>query len=128
MAKDYKEWFRQSDYDYETAVFMHESGRYFYAVFMCHLSIEKVLKGLYLKRIELIPPKLHVLNYFLEKLNLVLPADLIDFIDNMDDAGVATRYPESLSIISSKYTKEKALFIISKTKEMLEWIKTESMN
>ena len=49
MAKDYKEWFRQSDYDYDTAMFMHESGRYFYAVFMCHLSIEKALKGLYLR-------------------------------------------------------------------------------
>jgi len=26
---------------------MFSSGRYFYAVFMCHLSIEKSLKGLY---------------------------------------------------------------------------------
>jgi hypothetical protein len=28
---------------------MHGSGRYFYAVFMCHLSIEKALKGLFTK-------------------------------------------------------------------------------
>jgi HEPN domain-containing protein len=89
MAKDYKEWFKQSDYDYETALFMYESGRYFYSVFMCHLSIEKSLKGLYLKRIKLVPPKIHTLSYFVGKLNLNLPKDLIDFIDNMDDAGVA---------------------------------------
>jgi len=24
---------------------MYEGGRYFYAVFMCHLSVEKALKG-----------------------------------------------------------------------------------
>jgi HEPN domain-containing protein len=125
MAKDYKEWFRQSDYDFETALFMHESGRYFYAVFMCHLSIEKALKGLYLKKMELIPPKIHVLNYFIEKLELCLPGKLINFIDNMDDAGVATRYPETLKIIGSRYTKEKTLIIIENTKEVLDWTKGE---
>ena len=51
MAKDYKEWFDQSEYDYQTAKVMIDFGRYFYAVFMCHLSIEKSLKGLYLKKL-----------------------------------------------------------------------------
>jgi HEPN domain-containing protein len=125
MAKDYKEWFRQSDYDYDTAMFMHESGRYFYAVFMCHLSIEKALKGLYLKRMKAVPPKIHVLNYFIGKLNLILPEDLAGFIDNMDDAGVATRYPETLKEISSKYKKNDTLIILTKAKEVLDWTKEE---
>ena len=30
----------------DTATYMHEGGRHIYAVFMCHLSIEKALKGL----------------------------------------------------------------------------------
>jgi HEPN domain-containing protein len=44
--KSSKEWLLQSDYDITTAEAMYESGRYFYAVFMCHLSLEKCLKGM----------------------------------------------------------------------------------
>jgi HEPN domain-containing protein len=92
---------------------------------MCHLSIEKAMKGLYLKRIKIVPPKIHILNYFVEKLNLFLSKDLTDFIDNMDDAGVATRYPETLKKISRKYKKSNTLIILTKTKEALDWIKEE---
>ena len=50
MDKRPQEWIRQADYDIDTAEFMFNGGRYFYAVFMCHLSIEKALKGLYQAR------------------------------------------------------------------------------
>lgn len=42
--KNSKEWILQSDYDIATAEAMYESGRYFYAVFMCHLSLEKSIR------------------------------------------------------------------------------------
>lgn len=41
-----QEWLRQSLYDMKTAEAMFIGKRYIYAVFMCHLSIEKVLKWL----------------------------------------------------------------------------------
>ncbi len=47
--KSYEEWFFQSNYDIETAKSMFQSGRYIYCVFMCHLSLEKALKGLLIK-------------------------------------------------------------------------------
>ena len=125
MAKDYKEWFKQSDYDYETAKIMFNSGRYFYAVFMCHLSIEKALKGLYLKTIKKVSPKIHTLNYFIEKIELNPGKDFTDFIDNMDDAGIATRYPETLSQISRRYRKGNTFIILDKTKMVLSWIKED---
>jgi HEPN domain-containing protein len=45
MAQPPEEWLRQVDCDMETADSMFAGGRYFYAVVMCHLSIEKFLKG-----------------------------------------------------------------------------------
>jgi len=45
MKKRSEEWLKQSNYDIATAEYMYEGGRYFYAVFMCHLSVEKALKG-----------------------------------------------------------------------------------
>ena len=41
-----QEWFNQAGYDLRTADAMLSTGRYIYTVFMCHLSIEKALKGL----------------------------------------------------------------------------------
>jgi HEPN domain-containing protein len=48
MAKNPAEWIKQADYDYDTAELMQQSGRNFYAVFMCHMAIEKGLKALLL--------------------------------------------------------------------------------
>jgi len=46
-----EEWAKQTEYDLKTAKAMFKTRRYIYAVFMCHLSIEKALKGLYVKKI-----------------------------------------------------------------------------
>lgn len=123
MTYESKEWFKQSDYDFETAHAMFESGRYIYAVFMCHLSIEKTLKGLYLEEFKDIPPKSHNLLYFIEKLNFNLPEDVNTFITTLNDQAVATRYPESLDTLSSKFTKSITELIIKNTKGILEWLK-----
>src|SRR3990167_9354454 len=59
MVKKPEEWLNQADYDMDTSEYMFNGGRYIYAVFMCHLSIEKALKGLYQNRYSKIPPKTH---------------------------------------------------------------------
>ena len=47
MTDKTTEWMKQAAYDLETAEFMFAGARYFYAVFMCHLAVEKALKGCY---------------------------------------------------------------------------------
>lgn len=80
MTTAFSEWLRQARYDLDTARYMAEGNRFFYAVFMCHLAIEKALKGVYLSHTGELPPKTHNLIYFLEKLQLDLEQDLKDFI------------------------------------------------
>lgn len=125
MAKGYKEWFRQSEYDFETAESLFKCGRYFYSVFMCHLSMEKALKGIYLKRKEKVPPKIHQLTYFLEKLELNPVENLSEIIFDLDSESIATRYPESLRKISSKYKKNNTRILLDNTNEVLNWLKEE---
>ena len=91
-----KEWFKQADYDLETADAMFKTGRYIYTVFMCHLCIEKALKGLYVKKFKKDPPKIHNLNYFCEKIKIKLKKDLQNFVDNLNDLSIPTRYPDEL--------------------------------
>ncbi len=123
MARDHREWLKQAEYDLETAKFMHSGGRFFYAVFMCHLAIEKALKGLYLKKFQKIPEKTHNLVYFLQKLEIAPPEKTGKFIIKLNSASVATRYPESLAVISSNYTEAIATSIIDESQEALEWAK-----
>jgi hypothetical protein len=46
MLAETTEWLNQSEYDFETAQAMYKTKRYVYAIFMCHLALEKFLKAL----------------------------------------------------------------------------------
>ena len=125
MAKEYEEWLRQADYDINTAEFMFGGGRYFYAVFMCHLSIEKALKGVYLERLKEVPPKVHNLIYLLNKAGIKPPEIIGRFLVKLNEASVVTRYPDNIEKLQRDYTKDVVRDIVSKSKEALEWIKTQ---
>ena len=121
--KTSEEWFRQAEYDLGTAEAMFDAGRYIYTVFMCHLSIEKALKGLYAKKFKKDPPKIHNLNYFCELVEIVLEKDLQEFIDNLNDLSVPTRYPDELDKLLKDYKKEDTFKVLEKTKELLLCLK-----
>jgi len=63
----YEEWYFQSDYDLETAFDMLKSGRTVYCIFMCHLSLEKALKGLLIKKTGEFPTRSHSLIFLQTK-------------------------------------------------------------
>jgi len=125
MAKDRKEWLKQSDYDFDTAEYMFAGGRYFYAVFMCHIAIEKALKGLYNKITNEVPAKSHNLIYFLNKLEIDPPEKIGKFLVKINQASVVTRYPEDITKLKKTYTKSVVKSIISDTRKTLEWIKKQ---
>ncbi len=120
-----EEWLKQSNYDIDTADIMYTSGRYFYAVFMCHLAIEKALKGLYYKELNEVPPKTHNLLYLLTKVGKKPDEGLEKFITKLNTASVATRYPDDLEKIQSAYTEKITKEMITKTKDVLKWVKTQ---
>lgn len=91
-----EEWFKQAEYDFETAKAMFESRKYIYTVFMCHLSIEKALKGLYAKKFEEDSSKTHDLSYLTKKIELNPPKLYQDFLDDLNDLSVPARYPDEL--------------------------------
>lgn len=43
-------WFDSADYDLQTAKAMLETKRYLYVGFMCHQTIEKAMKGIFVSR------------------------------------------------------------------------------
>jgi HEPN domain-containing protein len=125
MGKDSKEWFKQAEYDIKTAEAMFTAKRYIYVVFMCHLSIEKALKGLYLERLNDFPPKVHSLLYLIEKVGLSLPDALYETVFTLNRASIPTRYPEDLRQIQKDFRKQNTEKLLAKSKEVLKWLKTE---
>jgi len=123
------EWLRQARYDLETAEAMQAGGRHIYAVFMCHLAVEKALKGLYSMRLQEIPPKSHSLSLLLTKLESSRPPEEIGrFIFRLSEASIPTRYPDDLAKAQVDYSQEVAADIIGKAREAVSWIESQLLN
>lgn len=123
MNKLPEQWFEQADYDMGTAEAVFISGRYIHSIFMCHLSIEKSLKGLFAQKFNTTPPRTHSLIFLLEKLGLEASDDIYDLIFTLNRISVPTRYPDNLQRMLKDYDKEKTENIINKSKEVLKWLK-----
>lgn len=72
--EDYKKlieyWRELSDYDIITAKHMFETKRYPYCLFLCHLSIEKILKSLIVKQTKKYSPYTHNLVDLAKRINI----------------------------------------------------------
>lgn len=104
---------------------MFNGGRFFYAVFMCHLSIEKVLKGLYQEKVKDIPPKVHNLVYLLNRIGIKPSEEMGKFMVKLNEANVVTRYPDNIDKLQKDYTEGTVKEILRKSKESLKWIKEQ---
>ncbi len=114
-----EEWFSQAKYDYETAEAMYTGQRYVYTVFMCHLSLEKVLKGLIAERSKTVPPRIHNLLKLTKLSKAELDKKHREFISILNTAAINTRYPEMLQKAVEKYPRHVAAKYLAKTKEVL---------
>jgi HEPN domain-containing protein len=123
MRKDTKNFLRSSQYDLETANFMLNTGRYIYVIFMCHLSLEKILKALISETKQIVPPKTHNLIYLIKIGNISLPKEYFEFIAKINNANIITRYPEDFTRVLEAYPESIAKEYLSITKEIHQWLK-----
>jgi len=123
MRKDTNNFIKSAEYDLNTAEFMLKSRRYIYVIFMCHLSLEKMLKAITTEITQKISPKSHNLIYLLKLGNIQLPSELFNFIAKINNASIITRYPEDFSKILEAYPKSVAEEYLSKTKEIHKCLK-----
>ena len=119
------EWYLQSDYDFSAAEAMFASERYIYAIFMCHLSLEKALKGLYLKTTKEYPVKSHDLVYFVQKIQLEMNEKDFQFILRLNRLSIPTRYPDDLKKLIQSYSKDRTYEILMTAKSIQQWIKQQ---
>lgn len=125
MKPETQDWVDDADYDLQSAKAMLDSGRYFFVVFMCHLTIEKLLKAFIVERQGIEPPKIHNLFGLVARAGLTIPAERRPIVNELDNMSVVTRYPDGRKAIASALTHESATALYERTVEFAEWLKQE---
>lgn len=123
MRKDTKSFKSSAEYDLQTAESMLKSGRYIYVVFMCHLSIEKMLKAIVAEVTKQIPPKTHNLIYLIKLGEINLPQGLFDFVTKINNASIVTRYPEDFQKLLDVYPEDVVEKYFVQAKEVIQCLK-----
>ncbi len=124
MNEKVKYWTDLSDYDFETALAMMQTGRYLYVGFMCHQTIEKIFKAYFNSYNSEPAPFTHSLISLAKKTNIYdsLSEKFKDFIDILEPLNIEARYPSHKERLMKSLTKERCQSILDNTKELKIWI------
>ena len=120
-------WIEMSDYDFDTAKAMLETKRYLYVAFMCHQTIEKILKAYWSNVLEAPPLKIHSLSRLAEKsgLDKDMSEEQTDFIDELEPLNIEARYPSYKERLMKSLTPERCKELIEQTDKLRIWIKSK---
>jgi len=104
---------------------MFDGARYPYCALMCHMALEKALKGLYQARRGEVPPKTHNLVYLISEAQVEAGEAIRRFLAQLAQAQVAARYPEDLDAVRRLYSRPVAQSILQQTQEAVQWIRSQ---
>jgi HEPN domain-containing protein len=90
---------------------------------MCHLAIEKTLKGVYYEKRREFPLKSHNLIYLLNEMGIMPPEEHGRFMVKLSEAGVTTRCPQDLASVQRVYHDAVVKDILVRGKEVITWIR-----
>jgi HEPN domain-containing protein len=122
MRPETQAWVEDAEYDLQSAKAMLDNGRYFFVVFMCHLTIEKLLKSVIIERQGIEPPRIHNLFGLIARAGLTIPPERRPLINELDNMSVVTRYPDGRRAIASTLTNESTAALYSRTVEFAQWL------
>lgn len=122
MRKEVKNWLDSARYDLEVAGHLLGIGSYVYTVFMCQLALEKVMKAKVEEITGKAPPKTHDLRRLMRLAQLAPDDTTEDFVLEVSNLSVVTRYPEDFQTMLKDFSRERAEFTLSKAIEVFQWI------
>ena len=116
-------WLKESaKEDYEAAVLIWKSKRSDWGLFLGQLALEKLLKGLVLKKTKIAPPYTHNLVILYRKMGWEVNLEILDDLTTISKFNIEARYPEIKQELYRKATKEYAKKWMDKIAEYRKWI------
>ncbi|MEK9148990.1 MAG: HEPN domain-containing protein [Candidatus Desantisbacteria bacterium] len=123
VEKTVQYWLNGAEYDRDVAGAMFQSTKYPYALFMGHLSIEKLMKALFVRYTKKHAPYIHSLPKLASMLSFEIPDEIKAKLDVFMEYYFQTRYPEEQIQFYKKCTKSYTEQALKDTEEVFEWLK-----
>ena len=120
-------WFKSADEDYDTMLYMRAGKKNTWCLFMGHLVIEKLLKGLYAKNNpdDPIAPKIHNLILLSQKANLEVPTEIREKIQTINTFNISARYDDYKKSFDRKCTDDYTSEQVKNIEEVRKWLKEQ---
>ncbi len=120
-------WLESSDRDYESMIKNYESKQYTWALFIGHLVLEKLLKGIYAKlnKDNPYPPKIHNLNIIAERCGLKLDIKQTRILFTCNSFNISARYEDYKNEFYKKCTNEYTKEQIKNIEEVRDWLRKQ---
>lgn len=115
-------WLKSAEDDWQVGQHLFKNGDYPYSLFFGHLTIEKILKAIYVDRLNDNPPYTHRLIYLAEKASLKLSEEKIKLLETITDFNLEARYPDEKFSFKRRCTKGFAEKYLKKMGAMKTWL------
>ena len=125
MRSETQLWLEDADYDLGSAKAMLDAGRLFFVIFMCHLTVEKLLKAVIVERQDVDPPRIHNLVALATRSGITILSEHRPLVNELDNMSVVTRYPDGRRAIAATLTQERASDIYDRTVGFAQWLRRE---
>ena len=121
-AEKIQYWLQSAEDDWLVSQHLFKNGDYSYSLFFGHLTIEKILKAIYVDRLNDNPPFTHRLVYLAEKASLDLSENRMRLLETITDFNLEARYPDEKFSFKKRCTKEFAAKYVKKIGALKTWL------
>jgi HEPN domain-containing protein len=123
VEKTISYWLEGAEYDMSVAEAMLEKEKYPYALFMGHLTIEKLLKALVVKETKEHAPYTHSLLLLANKLTTKIPEAIEKKFIHFMEFHLEARYPEERRKFYKKCTRSFTEQNLNEIRMVFKWLK-----
>ena len=111
--------------DISVARQLFKAKKYAYALFFCHLAIEKMLKAVVVKKTQDHASWTHNLPFLAGRANLALDKSDMEFLAEMTRWNLEARYPSDIETLKKSATNLEVQGKFKRTEEFLKWLKKQ---
>ncbi|MDR2232630.1 MAG: HEPN domain-containing protein [Tannerella sp.] len=123
VEKIVNHWMETSDDDFNTMLVLYRSKSYHWALFMGHISIEKLLKAYFVKQKGIHAPFTHNLYRLAELGGLEISEEYADWLFKITTFNLSARYDDFKKEFYTMCTLDFCEEWIEKIKNIQQWIK-----
>lgn len=120
-------WFESAENDLDTMRLLYKNKKNTWSLFIGHLVVEKLLKGLIIRNNSdvLIVPRIHNLILLSQKAKLVVPNKIKEKIQVINTFNISARYDDYKKTFEEKCTDSYTKNQINNIEEVVKWLKEQ---